>query len=525
MSTLTTCLVFGPATAMLLTGLMPTGFANRHVRRVRQAVTSLAGLQFLAATVAFLIVLPALLAGGTGLVWKWPPAVIAASLYYDGFAALMLTLVSFVGFIVCRYSIRYLDGEPDQGRFYRWVGMTIGAVSLVVLSGNLLMLLVAWMLTSFGLHQLLLHYPDRPAARRAAWTKFAISRVGDAMLIAAIGLVYREFGTLELTEVFSAVQRQAANAPSMRAIAWLFMLGAVTKSAQFPVHTWLPETMETPTPVSALMHAGIVNAGGYLVIRLSPILVEVPAALATLAIIGTFTVAYAGIVMLTQTSVKRSLAYSTIAQMGFMMLQCGLGAFSAAMLHILAHSLYKAHAFLNSGNVLTEAAGMRNTKLACSTATAAAAFIAALGVSAAAVVGAALVFGVQLGTKAGGFVLGFVLALALASWLADALKQSSARVKATGVMVTISLALLYVAGYYSVDLIVAASVPKLVGSGYLNAMAVTDVVVAFCGLLGIHVCVSTKRGRSLLGPMQVHAANGFYLDVITQRSFARLRAQ
>jgi len=149
-----------------------------------------------------------------------------------------------------------------------------------------------------------------------------------------------------------SLHASGANSSCVAPLAFLLVIAASLESAQFPFHSWLPDTMETPTPVSALMHAGIINAGGFLVVRLSPILINAPAALNTLAIVGAFTALFASVVMLTQTSVKRSLAYSTIAQMGFMMLQCGLGAFALATLHLVAHSLYKAHAFLSSGSVV-----------------------------------------------------------------------------------------------------------------------------------------------------------------------------
>ena len=131
---------------------------------------------------------------------------IAATVYYDGVASLMLTLVSFVGWVICRYSIRYLDGEADQGRYFRWTAFTIGAVSLTVISGNLLMFVASWVMTSLGLHHLLLHYGHRPAAQRAAWTKFTISRFGDVSLIVAIAILYAEFKTLDFAELFTAAR-------------------------------------------------------------------------------------------------------------------------------------------------------------------------------------------------------------------------------------------------------------------------------------------------------------------------------
>ena len=523
MSVLIACLVIVPAVLLLLLVLVPQSIADRNVHRVRTGVALTSGVQFVAAAVAALIALPSLLSGAEGISMSWPAtSVVSVSLYYDGFACLMLALVSFVGFVVCRFSIRYLDGEKSQGRYFQWVGMTIGAVSLFVLSGNLAMLLVSWMLTSLGLHQLLLYYSEREAAQRAAWTKFAISRVGDALLVVAIVLAFREFGSLELVEIFAQLRAPEYVATgTCTAIAWLFMLGAVTKSAQFPVHTWLPETMETPTPVSALMHAGVVNAGGYLVIRLSPLMVTAPAALATLVIIGTITVAFAGVVMLTQTSIKRTLAYSTIAQMGFMMLQCGLGAFSAAMLHILAHSLYKAHAFLNSGNVLTEAAGMKRFHSDPNTTPTYLLLLTAFLTSATAVVTACLVFSIDLASKPGGVLLGVVLTLALTSWLRDILRTSSGRATYVGIAMTWLLALSYVTGYFLVDNVVATSVPAITDSTLLNSVATVDVVLVFGGLFGLQAMLATAGGRQILASLQVHAANGFYVDVFTRRVFSR----
>ena len=145
---------------------------------------------------------------------------------------------------------------------------------------------------------------------------------------------------------------EAGRSSGLNGVGYLLVACAAFKSAQFPWHSWLPDTMETPTPVSAFMHAGIINAGGFLLIRLAPLLTHAPAALHAIAVVGAVTAGFGGVVMLAQPSVKRALAYSTIAQMGFMLLQCGLGAFGLALLHLVAHSLYKAHAFLRSGSTV-----------------------------------------------------------------------------------------------------------------------------------------------------------------------------
>jgi NAD(P)H-quinone oxidoreductase subunit 5 len=179
-------------------------------------------------------------------------------------------------------------------------------------------------------------------------------------MIAVIVLVHDVFHTWNFSALFNAANELhksglTTSSLEINSICFLLVAGAMLKSAQFPFHSWLPDTMETPTPVSALMHAGIINAGGFLIIRLNPLVTLSPAALSTLALFGAFTALFASLVMLTHASVKRSLAFSTVAQMGFMMLECGLGAFGLAVLHLVAHSLYKAHAFLASGSIVSMA--------------------------------------------------------------------------------------------------------------------------------------------------------------------------
>lgn len=294
-----------------------------------------------------------LLVAGPGQ-WRWTPLAdsspVALTLRLDAVSVTMAFLVSLVGVSVIRFSRNYLAGDPHQERFFVWTSATLGAVLLLVLSGNLLVLWLAWVATSLCLHRLLVFYPERSAALFAARKKFVFSRLGDACLLAALIILYQSTGTLEMGQLFDMVA--AGELQGIAAVSWLLVACALLKSAQFPFHGWLPDTMETPTPVSALMHAGIINAGGFLVIRLSPLLVEAGPALLVLAGVGGFTAAFGAVVMLVQPSVKRALAFSTIAQMGFMLVQCGLGAFGLALIHIVAHSLYKAHAFLRSGSTL-----------------------------------------------------------------------------------------------------------------------------------------------------------------------------
>lgn len=281
----------------------------------------------------------------------------SVGIWLDRLSLLSVFLIATIGLVVQKYSIRYLDGDKMQGRFFTWLSFVLFSVTLFVTSRNLLALSLSWFLVSFGVHRLLLHFPEREAAQKAAWRKFVISRIGDLALVAALVLTYSVFGTFELNEIFEIVRTHGSWEPlkifglslnPAALVGSLYVIGAMTKSAQFPFHIWLPDTMETPTPVSALMHAGIINAGGFLIVRLSPIVAHASVALHILFALGALTTIFGGLIYLVQTDIKRSLAYSTISQMGYMMMQCGLGAFAAAVLHLVMHGFYKANAFLSA---------------------------------------------------------------------------------------------------------------------------------------------------------------------------------
>ncbi len=322
-----------PLAAGLLARSLPTVTAGR-------LCTSAAWLAFSVALVATLF-----LAFGVG-----EPPISVALLGFDQLSAVMALLVAFLGACVLRFSQNYLAGDPKQARFLSWMSLTLASVLTLVLAQHLLLILAAWITTSLSLHQLLLHHPGRSGAIFSARKKFVVSRLGDAALLAAIVLLYQNYGTFDLPTLFSAVAAQPA--ADLPLVGFFLVACAALESAQFPFPSWLPVTMETPTPVSAFMHAGIINAGGFLILRLSPLFEHAPAALYTLAAIGAITAAFGAVVMLAQPSVKRALAYSTIAQMGFMLLQCGLGYYGLALLHIVAHSIYKAHAFLRAGSTI-----------------------------------------------------------------------------------------------------------------------------------------------------------------------------
>ncbi|WP_205599663.1 proton-conducting transporter transmembrane domain-containing protein, partial [Sandarakinorhabdus rubra] len=275
------------------------------------------------------------------------PALPGLAIHYDALTAVMFLLVGFVGSIVVHFAKNYMAGDPGHARFTRALSATLAAVLVLILSGTMPMFLAAWIATSLGLDRLLLFYGDRPSAILATRKHFIASRIGDVCLGVAFTLLWQATGALDFATLFTSLAGVNGTLPAV-----LIAIAALLKSAQFPLHGWITEVMETPTPVSALLHAGIVNAGGFLVLRFAPLMGEATAALDVLLVVGGFTALFASVVMLTQNAVKVALAWSTIAQMGFMLLQCGLGAWPAALLHIVAHSLYKAHAFLSSGSVI-----------------------------------------------------------------------------------------------------------------------------------------------------------------------------
>jgi NAD(P)H-quinone oxidoreductase subunit 5 len=525
-------LLVTPALVLIATAvLVPRSAADSAAIPIRSWVTAVSTIQLFVAAAATLIYGSqlALSSGAAPLLFSesWS----GVSVYYDGISSLMFLMVSFVGWVICRYSVRYLDGDRSQGNYFRWTGFTLGAVSLMVISGNLILFFLAWLMTSVGLHHLLLHSPERSRAVRAAWTKFTLIRIGDGALALAFLMIYVECGTLQLSELFAAIPALGAERLNLQVAAFLLVVAAAIKSAQFPFHTWLPQTLETPTPVSALMHAGIVNAGGYLIVRTSPIVAVAPWALTVLAIVGAVTACYAATVMLTQTSVKKSLAYSTIAQMGFMMLQCGLGAFSAALLHILAHSMYKAYAFLNSGSVIAEQASGPWTAATSpalgdagsrSTWAAVAGTLVAGGFTLTSLVLSLAIFGINPAEKPGGLILGAVLCLALTYWMARVVASGDRALWTRSGAIAAGLCLIYAASYSLVDAFASPGLPSL-AIPVAQWVAVATIVVGGFGLL---LWVESRSGSAAksdrLAAWYVHASNGFYLESVLRRVFGPL---
>jgi NAD(P)H-quinone oxidoreductase subunit 5 len=263
-------------------------------------------------------------------------------------------LVAFLAWVILRYSHNYLRGEPGQARYLAMLQLTVAAVALVILTDHLLVLAGAWVSISLGLHQLLLFYPNRPRAVLAAHKKFLLARTAEACLLGAVALLWSEHHTWQISAILSDLaDRDLTTGETVAAV--LLAVVALVKCAQLPVHGWLIQVVEAPTPVSALLHAGIINLGGYLLILFAPLFAKATAAQWLVLVVGGLSAVLAGLVTLTRVSIKVKLAWSTCAQMGLMLVECALGLFDLALLHLIAHACYKAHGFLNSGsNVLQD---------------------------------------------------------------------------------------------------------------------------------------------------------------------------
>lgn len=451
-----------------------------------------------------------------------PQSLTIAGLTLDRLSATIGLLVAGVGVVVYRFALRYLDGEPRQRSFLRWLALTVLAAYTLIFATNLLLLFSTWLLTSMGLHQLLTYYRTRAAAFPPARKKFLISRLGDLALLGAIALIAWQWGTLDLNSFLARVGEPASwdFAPTM--VALLVVTAALTKSAQFPFHSWLPETMEAPTPVSALMHAGIINAGGVLLLHFAPLLVQAPLALFNLVLVGTITAVLGMITMWAQTNVKRTLAWSTVSQMGFMMVQIGLAAFPAAILHLVGHGCYKAWSFLRTGEL------PRRTAPAPKLAPARALSLALVGTLAAlpALALAALVTGFDPFHSPGELALTGMVALSLGQlWMVffqtprtSLLIPSLAALVATLGGAFLALGLYHAAALFYAPVLGNLSVP----AGPLAWAAASLPLAAFM-VLAVFYTLLPVLGKTAAGrAFYVHALHGFYIGAIADRLVERV---
>lgn len=350
--------------SLLLTSSSIAVFGKRLAERSHQVAVPSMVMAFGAAVLIFLSVnsggpvqfeLP-LFSAGT-------PDWFRIDFYVDRLSAVLLLLITVVSSVIHAYSIRYMQGDEGYARFFSLLGFMTFALLALVTSGSLFMLLVWWQLVSWLLYLLLCHNHGQGPAVRSGFKSFVILRLGDIALLLGVLLAYKAYGTLQIPALF---ERAAASVHSIQlwssgpeistttAVTLLLFIGAMSKSAQLPLHIWLPDTMDAPTPVSALMHAGIVNAGGFLINRLAPLYGLSSATLHIVFVVGLLTTILGTTIMLTRTDVKTKLGFSTMGQMGFMIMECGLGAFALAIFHLIAHGIFKATLFLSAGTVINK---------------------------------------------------------------------------------------------------------------------------------------------------------------------------
>lgn len=276
------------------------------------------------------------------------------TLHLDAVSLLMMFVITFVGFLIHLYSVEYMWPEEGFSRFFAYMNLFVGMMLILVLGGNLLLLYLGWEGVGLCSYLLIGFWYKDPANGRAARKAFITTRVGDTAFAIGLFLLFKSLGTLDIQELMHRASTQWQTGAGVALAAALLLLGgAVGKSAQLPLQVWLPDAMAGPTPVSALIHAAtMVTAGVYLIVRMHVIFDLAPAARLVVGIIGALTLLIAGFTALTQTDIKRVLAYSTISQIGYMFLALGAGAWTAAMFHFMTHAFFKALLFLGAGAVI-----------------------------------------------------------------------------------------------------------------------------------------------------------------------------
>jgi NADH-quinone oxidoreductase subunit L len=274
-------------------------------------------------------------------------------LLYDPLSAIFVLLITGVGFLIHVYAVGYMAHDPGRRRFFGYFNLFVAAMLTLVLGDNYLIAFIGWEGVGLASYLLIAFWFNRPSAATAGKKAFIMNRVGDAGFVLAMALMFATFGSVNFADVFNSVGK--AGSSTILLIALLLLLGACGKSGQFPLQAWLPDAMEGPTPVSALIHAAtMVTAGVYLIARSNPIFSASPTAQTVVVTVGAFTLLFGAIIGCAKDDIKRVLAWSTVSQIGYMFLGVGLGgvAYALALIHLLAHGFFKAGLFLGAGSVM-----------------------------------------------------------------------------------------------------------------------------------------------------------------------------
>ena len=515
MTALPPLVLLAPIVLLVLAAFAATRPGRRPdpVPQLTEGAALLALILAVAGAVQFLSSGPQIVALGSGV------GLLAFRL--DAISATMTLLVGLIGWVVVRYTRTYLDGEAREGAFHGTLLGTLAATLLLVQSGSLLVLLLAFIALGLGVRRQLLFYRERAEARRAAAKFTLVWGTADAALAVAAALLWTAFGTAELGELARAA---AGGLPPTAQIAvGLLVLVAALKTAAVPVHGWLTEVMEAPTPVSAFLHAGIINAGGFLMIRLADVIQASPGAMAALVMLGGLTALFGAVVMLTQSAVKTALAWSTVSQMGFMLLECGLGLWPLALLHLLAHSLYKAHAFLAAGGAVQAVAAVRRPGPVAVPGLRAVgrAFALAILLYAAVAVGFAIVVGPKSPQAVAlGAILVFGVAYLMAQGLADAAPR--ALTQRTG-LASLGAALAYFGFQLVADLLWGPYLPAPPSPGALEWALIILAVLSFGVVAVAQSLFPLWAHHPATAGLRVHLANGLYLNAVLDRLIGGFR--
>jgi NADH-quinone oxidoreductase subunit L len=339
-----------PLAAVLLNGLLGNRYSQDVAHRLAWGSV---GLSFICAIAVLRDTLVSH-ASREVVVYKWifgGDLTVNLAFLIDPLTCIMLMVVTGVGFLIHVYSVGYMHGEEGFTRFFTYMNLFMVSMLLLVMGNNYLVLFIGWEGVGLCSYLLIGYYYDRVSAAKAATKAFVVNRIGDAGFLLAIFLIFVNFRTLDYTQVFAQAGRLSTGMAT--AITLCLLVGAIGKSAQIPLYTWLPDAMEGPTPVSALIHAAtMVTAGVYMIVRNHVLYDMAPAAMTTVAWVGGLTALFAATIGLAQNDIKRVLAYSTVSQLGYMFLACGIGAYAAAIFHLMTHAFFKALLFLSAGSVI-----------------------------------------------------------------------------------------------------------------------------------------------------------------------------
>jgi NAD(P)H-quinone oxidoreductase subunit 5 len=499
----------------LVTALLPAKSIKMQWRLARLA--SGAALLLAGLLIALTLLSQPMVSAGVTLISLASFGAITTSLRAD-FLTIVLLLVAFIGWVIVGYSQTYLAGEARQSRYIRALMTTLASVALVIVTNNLAVLALAWLATSISLNQLLTFYPERVGAQIAAHKKFLASRLADVCLFSAVALIGVTLGTLEIDEILSRAAALNSFTMPLNIAVGLLAITALLKCAQLPLHGWLIQVMEAPTPVSALLHAGVVNLGGFVLIRLGGLVAEVPAAQTLLVIVGALSACIAALVMMTRVSVKVMLAWSTCAQMGFMLMQCGLGLYELALLHLLAHSLYKAYAFLSAGGVVATARVQQMTANTIPASVAERILAGVVGVGI--VMVAAAIWRIDIAGSLLLITMACILSLAMTPLLVVSRKANILMMLA----MCLGVALLYFALHHLFTMLFTASLLMHSAHGQVsvNTALVTFVLILFIALFIVQSVIRAAPTSRFATQLYPWFYGGLYLDELFTRLTFRL---